>query len=448
MHIVQQEHPLAQPRDEVVVGAAVHARRGAFQTVQQPLLVALGLQAADEPGARVAQGLVVNVHGVLGDQHQPDAEGPGLLEHPQQRRLGGRVGRGRQVAVNLVEIEQRAQHIAAGLGAHPGFHRGKQQRDEEHALAVAQVGQVEHAVAGLALGRPQQAGDVQGHALQPGLEGGRGQDVVQPHGQGHPLAGREEGFQVEHPQFVERWVLHLQNQFGQAQIAALGPRVAKDVGQQNVLARLQRVHLVQAHQPQQRGHRAVDALQQQFLMAFPGDGRCGQRGQDGNGHARVGAGGEDGERDRVGQLANALGADAPPGQALAPAGGQFCGFLRHGLALAAGLVGRNPGRKVLRAQVGEMQPDVGQVALGVNEQRGHLAQRGFLQQGDGQARLARTGHAHDERVGGQVVGVVEDGLVEDLPLVQVVAFAQKPALLAHGVPPANGGCLRPGSSPG
>ena len=71
-------------------------RRHALQPLDQAGLVALRLQFADEPGAGVGQGLVVQIHRVLRRQQHADAERPRLLQERHQRHLGRRVGRVRR----------------------------------------------------------------------------------------------------------------------------------------------------------------------------------------------------------------------------------------------------------------------------------------------------------------------------------------------------------------
>ena len=84
-------------------------RRRRAQALEHARLVALGLQAADHPGAGVRHRLVVEVDGVLGGEHHPDPEGPGLLEERQDRLLRGRLGRRRHEAEHLVHVDERAQ---------------------------------------------------------------------------------------------------------------------------------------------------------------------------------------------------------------------------------------------------------------------------------------------------------------------------------------------------
>ncbi len=119
----------------------------AFQAIEQPGLVALGLQLADEPGAGVGQRLVIQIDGVLRRQQNADAERSRLLEQRQERLLARRIaGMRRQVAEHFVEVQQGAQVGGARLPAGPGQHLLQQERDEEHPLVVVEMRQVENQV--------------------------------------------------------------------------------------------------------------------------------------------------------------------------------------------------------------------------------------------------------------------------------------------------------------
>jgi hypothetical protein len=122
-HVVQEERPLLQRGQDALRLAAVERRalpgERAFEPVEQPRLVALGLQPAEEPGAGVRETLVVDVDRVLRRQHHAEAERTRLLHQQQQRLLRRRVGDRRHVAGDLVEIQHRAQARRARLRAHP-----------------------------------------------------------------------------------------------------------------------------------------------------------------------------------------------------------------------------------------------------------------------------------------------------------------------------------------
>ena len=64
------------------------------QTFNHARLVALGLQAADKPGAGVRQSLVVEIDRVLRRQHDAEAERARLLQQREQRMLRRRIATG------------------------------------------------------------------------------------------------------------------------------------------------------------------------------------------------------------------------------------------------------------------------------------------------------------------------------------------------------------------
>jgi hypothetical protein len=130
------------------LGAGLRGR--ALEAVDEAHFVALGLQAADEPGAAVGEAFVVEVDGVLRGQDDADAEGAGLLEEREQRELRGGIRGGREVAEDLVHIDEGAEAGGAGLGAHPTDDLIEEQGDEEHAFGVGEMGDGENGDAGLA----------------------------------------------------------------------------------------------------------------------------------------------------------------------------------------------------------------------------------------------------------------------------------------------------------
>ena len=95
-----------------------------------------GLHAADEPGAGVGERFVVEIDRVLGGEDEAEAVGACLFEEGEQRFFAGRVGAGRQVAVEFDHVEDGAQGATAALAAHPGDEVAEQQGDEGHAFGV------------------------------------------------------------------------------------------------------------------------------------------------------------------------------------------------------------------------------------------------------------------------------------------------------------------------
>ena len=222
-----QEGARLERRHQLVKCATVRraARHGAGESFDDARLVALGLQAADQPGARVAEAAIVEVDRILCRQQATEAEGARLLEQRQHRRLGRRVGGRREVTKDLVHVEQRAQGRGAALPPHPGDQLVEHQRDDEHALGIVQVGDGNDADARLAVTPEQQALRVEGFALRPGREAGRGQQAVHRHGQLKPLLRGIEGLEVEGADLFDAGLLYRLDQASQVETGAVLPAV-------------------------------------------------------------------------------------------------------------------------------------------------------------------------------------------------------------------------------
>ena len=229
--------------------------RRPFQPLEHAILVALGLQPAQEPRAGVREPLVVEVDRVLRRQHDPQAEGPRLLEQREHRHLRRRIGRGGEVAEDLVHVEDGPQARRARLGPDPGQHLVQEDRDEEHPLVVREVRDRQDREPRLALARIEQAADVERLALHPAGEPGRGEQVVQLHRQGEPLLGREEGLQVDHADLLERRRLHGVDQARHVEVVAGAPGVIEHVREQDMLAAGDRIGVDPQERQQSRDGR-------------------------------------------------------------------------------------------------------------------------------------------------------------------------------------------------
>jgi hypothetical protein len=248
VHVVQQEHARLQPADQRRQRGRVRSAGRGGQPFEHAFLVALGLQLADEPGARVGQALVIEVDRVLRGQHHAQARGARLLEQRQQRRLRGRIGRRRHEPEQLVHVEHGTQARGARLPPRPGQQRLQQQRHEEHALRVVQVGDAHDRVARPAVARTQKHVDVERRALQPGREAGRGHQPVQGQGQVAPLGRREEGVDVEDAERAHGRLLQRADQVGQLHVLRQAPVVLDHRRQEDVRGAAHRV-AVDARQP-------------------------------------------------------------------------------------------------------------------------------------------------------------------------------------------------------
>ena len=240
VHAVHQEPALFEPREHPVEPAAVERTArglcGSFESVEDAGLVAGGLQPAEEPEARVGEALVVEIDGVLRGQHHAEAVGAGLFHEREDRRLARRVGGGRQVAEYLVHQEQGPQRRRAPLRSHPRDRGAGQQRDERHPLGVGEVGDRDDRHAGFPFGRPQKSAQVERFAIDPGVKSGCCGHRVEPAGEGEPVTGREEVFQVEEPDSLDGRGRHGPHERAEINFLATLPQGVEDRGEEHVLA--------------------------------------------------------------------------------------------------------------------------------------------------------------------------------------------------------------------
>jgi hypothetical protein len=232
---MHQKHAAAQRGQRLVQLLSRPRARNAFQAVENPGLVALGLQLAEKPRAGVRERLVVQVDRVLRGQHHADAGGARLLQQGQQRKLRRRVGNRRKVAEHFVHIEQRPQRRAAALPARP-FDCGVQhQRDGHHALGLVEVRDRNDRDARAPFRVEQHAGEIGGLTLHPDVEPRCGENAVEAECQFLPVARWIEALQVHDADAVERGA---QNLFDQARKVRLRVRrrVAEQRGDERLFA--------------------------------------------------------------------------------------------------------------------------------------------------------------------------------------------------------------------
>ena len=251
--------------------------------------------------------------------------------------------------------------------------------------------------------------DVERHTLGPRRERRGRQKTVELQRQLGPLSRREERIEVDDTELAHGWVLDERQQPSEVEVDTVAPRSVDQVGQQHVLTARERIGL-DAHETQEATDQAVDLVAEGLLV-----GVCPGRVQvadDVQRHAGGRARCVDGEVGRGSQPGDAVLADAGPGEAGLPELGGRRGQLVGGLAVAFSLALVDPWAEVGWGQIGERQQQVPHVALGVDHQRGYSLEQGFFQQTDAQSGLARTGHAHDDAVGGEVGSLVDDPLVD------------------------------------
>ena len=141
MNVAHEKHAAGQTRQQSINLSAIEASMVArtFESIEQPRLVTLGLQASEPPRADVREALVVQINRVLRGKHHTHASCSSLLQQRKQRQLRRRIRGRREVAEDLVHVDECPQTCGARLPAHPARNGVQQQRHEEHALGVVQM---------------------------------------------------------------------------------------------------------------------------------------------------------------------------------------------------------------------------------------------------------------------------------------------------------------------
>jgi len=170
--------------------------------------------------------------------------------------------------------------------------------------------------------RVEQALDVQGLPLGPGRKSRGGCQIVQTHGQGEAVLGREERLQRQDADPIQAGFLNRMDDGHQIQIAARTPFAVHDIGQQDMLPGLQGVR-VYPRQRQQARDGCGNAISQagRVIDEFRRGGV--ERGQNGERQAGPRTRRIDGEIGGGFQAGDALPILPPGGQSVCPGCSRF-----------------------------------------------------------------------------------------------------------------------------
>ena len=240
-------------------------RACAFEALQHAGLVALRLEAADDPRARVCEAFVVEIDRVLRREDDPEPEGASLLQQHEERPLRRRHRDRWEVADHFVHEEERAERGRARLRTHPREHLPEEQRHEEHPLRIAEVRDRENGDPRFSFFRPKKAADVERRPVEPRVEPGRREERVVRDRELEALFLREERLEAEDAELVERRVLNAQHEPGEVEVLALGPRVMEDRRDEDVLAALARLR-ADADEAEEARRDLRDALAQRLRV--------------------------------------------------------------------------------------------------------------------------------------------------------------------------------------
>ena len=273
--------------------------------------------------------------------------------------------------------------------------------------------------------------NVERFSLAPGGETGRGEQVVQRDDQTVALAGGKKLPDREHADFVEGRLLHRGDQAGEVGGLAVFPGLMEDGGEQAEFAALQGVG-IDAEEAEQAGGCALDPLGEEFGVVGHFGGRRLERSQDGERDPRVAARRVNGDLALFAQGRNALRRLAPLRKAVLPFfrlgsrefGGRDPGF--------AGIFLIDPRNKVLARHVGKGEQKIAQVSLRVDDECRNAIHGGLFQKGKAKTRFAAASHADAHPVGGQVARIIKQRRIAGLTVrTDLSAEVKKPQLFVN-----------------
>ena len=251
----------------------------------------------------------------------------------------------------------------------------------------------------LAIGGVQHRLDVERWPHHPCAERRRGEQPVQSHCESHPVLRWEELIKLEHAELADRRRQHHAHKGRQIEAALRIPLVEDQVRQKDVLATAERIGL-DVDQAEQARHETFDLIADDLRVGA--EARCLQRTNDVESDSSIRARCVDGEGCLLAKRCDAVWSEAPTGQAIGPGLGLRRREFSHADARLAGVTLVHPWLEVGGRERREGEAQVGEVTLGVDQERGHASRQRLLDEDDAQPRLARAGHAHDHPVSGEV----------------------------------------------
>ena len=162
-------------------------------------------------------------------QHEPEAKRARLFQQGKEQFFARRVRRRRQIAEDLVHVEDGPKTGRTLLCAHPADDFGEQHCYEEHALVVAEVGNRQHRDAWLAVRGVEQALCAERLAFHPRGEAWRGEQIVEFHCQPESILRRVKRFKIHHAHPGHWRVLDGANEPGDVEIPACAPASIEDL---------------------------------------------------------------------------------------------------------------------------------------------------------------------------------------------------------------------------
>ena len=270
----------------------------------------------------------------------------------------------------------------------------EEERDENHPLGVAEVGDREDRDPRTPVRRSEEEIDVEGIAGEPSIKPRTREEMVEGDCKLVALLPRVEAFQVQNPDFLNFWVLNARDKELDVEGLLAGPGLGDDRHEEEVFAALYRVGF-DAEKAEQASDDAKRLLADR--LSIGPFGRRGERFHERDRHSETGAWRIDTDVGRILQSLNTCAILVARRETSRPLLCLFCGIFSLG----------NPREEVFRPKLGERQQEIRQIPFRIDNNRRNLIDCGLFEERDREARLSASRHADYDAVGREVARLIE-----------------------------------------
>ena len=256
--------------------------------------------------------------------------------------------------------------------------------------------------------RAEKVCDIELFPRVPCRESGRREQRVQREHQRKSIFGGEKRLNVQDPDFVKRRLLDFRDDRPEIEVISGLPFVGENCAKEGAFAAFCRIH-IDRKQPEQAGDSGQHALRQRLVIGLVLRGVKGIH--EIHRQARRASRCVDGKIRLLLHRADPRAILPPGSEAVSPQLRLTRRPVIRRHPLAHGVVLNNPGTKILRFQIGKCQQQIGEVALGINNDSRHAIDSRLFEQREAEPGFSAARHPDADGMGHQIARVVKQRLV-------------------------------------
>ena len=208
MHVVHEKDAVAQPRQNLLHMRPIELPAALAAAPSKPSSTrVLSRSVCSRPINHVPvldKPFVIEVDRILRGKTTPRPIGARLLQQGQQRLLGRRIGHRREIAEDLIHVQQARAGWWCRTASASSQDLVQQQRDEKHPLGVAQMRDGKNRRCAACLPACSRSAPISsGSPSSQAAKSGRGKQIVELHRERETFFGGIESFEIQHAEFRE-----------------------------------------------------------------------------------------------------------------------------------------------------------------------------------------------------------------------------------------------------